>query len=1533
MADFESIVNVDEWISDHYLTTDDTKGESFTKDVATRIKEWKENEAAHATASPLTRLLSRRLELQTKLATPDDHHPGDLLAETFGYGRTTPVMVEGHGDDLTIDAWVGYQGSVYLIHAEPIEDPAEASEAKIAGQILLGTKEQKEYAVKNAVGTIFLSENPPQFIVVTAGSWTLLYERESAPLGRYLAVDVALAAERNDTKAKGELQRVSCILSRENTEQAADGTTWWTQVLESARDHAIKVSGELRLAIRESIELIGNDVLEQRRVQGLTDEIDGNELAKQALRYLYRILFLLFAEATPELEILPTGSPEYDEGYGLTRLRELILNPPVSHQAQQGRHLYESLNVLFHLVDQGHDPQDELHPQFDAEATEGLAFRNLRADLFQSTATSLIDQVGLTNKALNDVLENLLLSRKSTQDRGFISYATLGVTELGQVYEGLMSYTGFIAEDDLYEVAPKGNPEKGSWVLPVSKVDEVHSDSFVMVEVEAPEGGTKRERRRHPKGSFVFRQSSRDRERSASFYTPQVLTEFTVGQAIEVLQEEGRLTTSEDVLTLSICEPAMGSGAFAVEAVRQLANLYLELKQDEVGERISPEERTLELQKVKAHIALHQVYGVDLNSTAVELAEISLWLDTMTADLKAPWFGLHLRQGNSLIGASRSTYDLKQVATNQHFDAIPRREPLSDLAQAIEKDSPLDSLSDRIYHFLLPAKGWGAASDAKDLKSIAGDQQKVLKNWRKKIVRKFSKTELRQLEDLSRRVEDLWRFALTRIQIAEDQIRRDIDLWHRPARHTAKNVTREEIEADLFGNPDGAYRRLRLVMDMWAAMWFWPLSDITFDDNGEAITQLPDTKEWLETLSDILGRSGKVDRHLSHGQIGLGTSIDWDELNAQEDFAIKAMGTKPIATILDDHPWLSTVIETAQDQAFFHWDLDFGAVFTNGGFDLQVGNPPWVRPRTDLDALYAEHDPWFLLAHKPTQAQKRSRRDLHSLNTSVLGGVTQGIGETVTTSAYLGSVGNYPHLQGQQPDLYRAFMAKTWENSSKEGVTSLIHPESHFTEKKAARLRRGAYERLRRHWQFVNEFKLFDIDNHVTYGIHSYGRRQDEPTFLNAASLYHPSVVEKSLAHDGTGPLPGLKDDEGKWDIRPHKDRIQRITPDVLKIWHSILEDESTPVSEARMVYTVNTEAAAVLEKLAEAPRVRELGLQFSRGWDESIDKKAGYFDVGWKHPASWDDVIVQGPHLGVSLPMQKQPNPTMSSNKDWAEIDLEAMDEDFIPATALQPSRQTRPTYDIDYGSWPLPHGELVEQRKVFRVAWRQMAATTGFRTLYPALLPPGTCHINGVISAGSPKQVEARNTVSCGSYQSSLLADFLVRSAGTNLWPSLIGNLPFVRGAFTNLVSHRYLRLNCLTRAYAPLWEELTGEAWTMETPLRKDEDRRQAQLEIDAMVALSLGVTADELCMIYRTQFPVMRRYDHEDRFDANGRKVPKEVLKRNKAAKGEELSIEDRSWTHPQSGVTYVYEYPFRQLDREADMREAYARFEKELAEGS
>src|SRR5690625_5228494 len=95
------------------------------------------------------------------------------------------------------------------------------------------------------------------------------------------------------------------------------------------------------------------------------------------------------------------------------------------------------------------------------------------------------------------------------------------------------------------------------------------------------------------------------------------------------------------------------------------------------------------MQRVKAQIALHQVYGVDLNSTAVELAEVSLWLDTMQPGLHAPWFGLRLKRGNSLVGARRATYSSHSVGKKKYLTEKPEPAPMTGLSQAIT-DSTLD---------------------------------------------------------------------------------------------------------------------------------------------------------------------------------------------------------------------------------------------------------------------------------------------------------------------------------------------------------------------------------------------------------------------------------------------------------------------------------------------------------------------------------------------------------------------------------------------------------------------------------------------------------------------------------------------------------------------------------------------------------------------------------------------------------------------------------------------------------------------------
>ena len=240
-------------------------------------------------------------------------------------------------------------------------------------------------------------------------------------------------------------------------------------------------------------------------------------------------------------------------------------------------------------------------------------------------------------------------------------------------------------------------------------------------------------------------------------------------------------------------------------------------------------------------------------------------------------------------------------------------------------------------------------------------------------------------------------------------------------------------------------------------------------------------------------------------------------------------------------------------------------------------------------------------------------------------------------------------------------------------------------------------------------------------------------------------------------------------------------------------------------------------------------------------------------------------------------------------------------------------------------------------------MAANGGERTLIPAIIPPGAAHPNGVFSLGGD---ELKVVLAAGGL-SSLISDFAVRAAPkSGIYQGVIERMPLPdpRHPLVPSLVLRTLRLNAMTEAYGPLWQRMWQDSflaeswllttstarpelgvvhgnWTSETPLRADLDRRNALVEIDALMATMLGVTADELCTIYRTQFAVLHGYDQNTHFyDANGRLVPTAVLQAWRK-RGDAITLEDRTAVHPGSGVEYVYELPFANRDREADFREA------------
>lgn len=1580
---FDTIVNANEFLSDHWLS------EAYPAKLTALTKDWTARDGAgestpnRALASIATAYAAALLDLpaprdasyaadltaaHSRLLTAMGFHPDPQVLHTAAGGTDVDVP-------LLMRAQVNGADLLHVLQARPVDSDDEllADDAQLAEPIVEDPAKDRPKRIRTpakAISLAFLTDDAPRFVLVVAGNQVLLTDAERWGEGRYLAFDVATALARRDTKATGELAWHAGLWSADvllppDTGEAA----MMAAFTEDSVKHAVGVSEDLREGLRISVELIANEVLAKRREAGLPvegiDELPG-EITAQTLRFLYRILFLLFAEARPELGILPVGAREYEEGYGIDRLRELV-QVPLSPQAARGSHFHDSLDLLFRLVNDGHGaagggdaaaaghaaatdaeagdpPNGTAAAGTTAGADDGLVFEALRADLFSPATVPYIDSIRLSNGVLQQVLELLLLSKKPTgkgKQRGFVSYAQLGINQLGAVYEGLMAYTGFIAERDLVELAKDGNPAKGTWMVPPEAVDEFDAKHLVTRPDPATGAPAKV---LHPAGSFVYRLAGRDRQRSASYYTPEVLTRTVVKHALaELLTDD---TPAQDILDLRVCEPALGSGAFLNEAINQLAADYLHRRQTELGTTIDPSDYQGELQKVKAFLALHRVYGVDLNATAVELAEVSMWLNVMHPGLRAPWFGLHLRRGNALVGARRAVYNLASSTTRKSwFKQPPIERPLSGEEGLGPKE---------VHHFLLPADGWGAAGDAKQAKELAKPQADALRAWAKGTRKALTNDEANRAVRLAQRTERLWALARRRLEISEYEIARTIDVWGRDHQQASGNVSREEVESAL-ADPEGPYQRLRLAMDAWCAMFFWPVTP----GEGEATLQFepPRRDEWFEVLEGLLG---VAEKKTAGDQMGLHElPKDFAELGQIDDQEMAWHGMKPVWQMMAETPWLAHVRDIARREGFFHWELDFAQVFADGGFDLQVGNPPWVRLDWSDDVTLSEFDPWFALLDKRSVRATVQRRGELVAGDRERSAYLDELASHAGLTSVLRSAVEHPVLEGLRTNLYMSFMERTWRNANAQrGVVGLLHPESHFSDPKAGALREATYRRLRRHWQFINEGRLFEDVHHQTeYAIHVYGSIQT-PTFRQLANLLYPTTVDASLEHDGSGEPPGIKLPNGDWDLRPHRSRVVRVDETVLADWAALFDEPGTPGVRARLLRPVVEEQLEALSVLANYPtRMAQRGYWWTSGWNEKIAKDDGFIEWRTEARKDWPEVILQGPHFFVATPFFKQPNQPCTSNLDYTQWDLESLPDRVIPRTNYQ-----RACDEATYRAG-IPRWNGIPATNYWRLAWRNMTQPSSQRTLVSALVVPGASHVNtihsltvkDVRSMGADFHPSLLETTAVAGLWSSIPLDYLAKVGGlSHVQEEFVAKLPapdLDHPTATPLLL-RTLRLNCLTLDYDPLWQELftddftadswtssfahlpplapTSRTWVRDTPLRTDEARRAALVEIDALAALMLGLSADHLVSMYTGQMAVMRKYEYRMWFDANGR-----VIAQDNAAKGARQRDDDFKnlqayLAGEDSGdLRDRYTPPFHQPDRVAEMRAAYAEFSERL----
>lgn len=586
-----------------------------------------------------------------------------------------------------------------------------------------------------------------------------------------------------------------------------------------------------------------------------------DEVRHGALILLYRLLFVLYAE---DRNLLPDERGPYSP-YCLTKLRQEIAENGLSNYLPDLTLLWSRLTTIFNAIADGNDR---------------LGIPPYNGGLFDRSASSILTRVQLHDETVARVVFGLSHEKDKGDGRGlrYINYRDLSVQQLGAVYESILEYGLRVREDGTVEIDADDDARhtSGSYYTPEElvgliikrAVSPVVEDKLMAFRIRAVE--LKSDRR-----------PVKDR-----------------------LAELEKLDPASAMLSLKICDPAMGSGHFLVSLVDWIADTVLDAQEEApklvewvdyvsplaarvaaVREKILAEARKRNWPIVQAqlddrHVVRRMVlkrvvYGVDKNPMAVELAKVALWLHSFTVGAPLSFLDHHLRVGDSVVGAwVRPT-----------VDSLQRRGALFNMRQITQVE--------RVAGLMAEIE-----------ETIDNDIAEVT----------ASKNKFGTVEEVIAPVSDLFSLLTAEhmIGIFDDAPAKRPDLVKvKGARKSAKQIAKAESDVVAFERAAA----LQLVLEG------------TFGDpiriaSGADRIVPPELKQQLALLPPNLPEQSSLFPAIS---------VD-DRRRMLADTLVeeaRALGTR---------------------HSFFHWEIGFPNIWQDltspeplGGFDAVIGNPPYVR--------------------------------------------------------------------------------------------------------------------------------------------------------------------------------------------------------------------------------------------------------------------------------------------------------------------------------------------------------------------------------------------------------------------------------------------------------------------------------------------------------------------------------------------------------------------------------------------------------------